>query len=81
MELKDSQLYQSLDRYIMELNILSDDRWNLSVNDIENRIEVTKDLETILIASDDDNVQVNNYGMLTPNEAVKVLAMIQEVTL
>lgn len=81
MELKDSQLYQSLDRYIMELNILSDDRWNLSVNDIENRIEVTKDLETILIVSDDDNVQVNNYGMLTPNEAVKVLAMIQEVTL
>lgn len=81
MELKDSQLYQPLDRYIMELNILSDDRWNLSVNDIENRIEVTKDLETILIVSDDDNVQVNNYGMLTPNEAVKVLAMIQEVTL
>lgn len=81
MELKDSQLYQSLDRYVMELNILSDDRWNLSVDDIENRIEVTKDLETILVVSDDDNVQVSNYGILTPNEAVKVLAMIQEVTL
>lgn len=81
MELKDSQLYQSLNRYVMELNILSDDRWNLSVDDIENRIEVTKDLETILVVSNDDNVQVSNYGILTPNEAVKVLAMIQEVTL